>query len=123
MTNSDSPVLWRLCLQTHAMRVASTLPQKTCSNNACIKSRQAMKMPTTRTPYATIRSWGKFGIGLAAATKPKPTVRAPREENVRHSQLSREQTSSGKFLIRDDLFSKTCGRHSLSLRHIFRESD
>ncbi len=62
-------------------------------------------------------------LGLAAATKPKPTVRAPREENVRHSQLSREQTSSGKFLIRDDLFSKTCGRHSLSLRHIFRESD
>ena len=43
--------------------------------------------------------------GLAAAAKPKPTVRALRRENTRSNQLSREEASSGKVVMKDRVFS------------------
>ena len=60
-------VLSQLCCRTCAMRVVSTLPQKTCSNNACFKLPQAMKMLTTPTRSATISS---SNCGSIACLKP-----------------------------------------------------
>jgi hypothetical protein len=60
--------------------------------------------------------------GLAAAAKPKPTVRALWRGNTRSSQLSREDTSSGKIVMKDHVFSTRCTFWSLLPRHSFRES-
>lgn len=61
-------------------------------------------------------------FGLAAAAKPKPTVRAPQGENARRTELSREYASSGKILVRGFVFSKTCELCSFPSSHHFRES-
>jgi hypothetical protein len=53
-------------------------------------------------------------IGLAAALKPKPTVRAPWCENLKSNPLSREKVSSGKMLRRGYVFSKTSELYALS---------
>ena len=60
--------------------------------------------------------------GLAAATKPKPTVRAPRWDNTRSNKLSQEKASSGKSLMQDHVFSTRCTFCSLPPRRSFRES-
>jgi hypothetical protein len=60
--------------------------------------------------------------GLAAALKPKPTVRVPRGESTRRSTLSREEASSGKILMKDHVFSMRCKFCPLSPKRSFRES-
>ena len=60
--------------------------------------------------------------GLAASAKPKPTVRALWRENMRSSQLSRQEVSSGKMLRRGDVFSKTSELYALSSSPPFRKS-
>jgi hypothetical protein len=63
-----------------------------------------------------------FDLGLAAAAKPKPTVRALWRENTRSSQLSREEAFSGKMRRRDDVFTRACGLSALPSSPSFWES-
>ena len=51
---------------------------------------------------------GHLPVGLAAAVKPKPTVRALWRENTRSNQLSREEVSSGKIVMHSNVFSTRC---------------
>jgi hypothetical protein len=60
--------------------------------------------------------------GLAAAGKPKPTGRVPRRESTRSCQLSREEASSGKIVMKDHVFSMRCTFWALPPRRSFRES-
>src|SRR5262249_48539288 len=55
-------------------------------------------------PYPRLAD-GRPLPGLAAAAKPKPTVRALRRGNTRRSRLSREEASLGKILIKHHVFS------------------
>jgi hypothetical protein len=52
----------------------------------------------------------------------EPTVRAPRCENTRSCQLSQEEASSGKILMKDRVFARSCKVCYLPPRHSFRES-
>jgi hypothetical protein len=64
----------------------------------------------------------KGHFGLAAAAKPKPTVRASRCENTSSGKLSQEDASSGKILMNDYVFSTRRKFWFLPPRRSFRES-
>jgi hypothetical protein len=86
---------------------------------------QALLLLDQGQPYAaTARRVGlsERHVGLAAAPKRNPTVRALQWENTRSSKLSQEEASSGKIVMKDHLFSMCCKFCPLPPRRSFRES-
>src|SRR5262249_8855285 len=63
-----------------------------------------------------------FQHDLVKCPVEKPTISAVWRENTRSSQLSREEASSGKILVKDHVFSRGCKSCSRLSTHSFRES-
>jgi hypothetical protein len=61
-------------------------------------------------------------LGLAAAVVRKPTVRALWLNKTMRTTLSREKAFSGKTLMTDSVFSRSCEPCFLPWRHHFRDS-